>query len=164
MRTRLHHAPFDEGASRPIRADDLLSTAGAWASLDYRTVNPVPVAGRVDIMVRRTGTGHGLVVWFEAVLASGEGFSAAPGPGLCYRSLFLPWPRPFPVSKGDSIAVDLWAQASGHPWGWNTSVGIAGSARQTFKQSSFLSDPSRPAARSLSVGQSAVSQSATAPR
>jgi hypothetical protein len=39
----------------------------------------------------RTGTGHGIVVWFEADLVEGVGFSNSPGaPETIYGSLFFP--------------------------------------------------------------------------
>jgi len=61
-----------------------------------------------------------------------------PGKELCYGRLFLPWQRPVTLREGDVVTADLWAQPSGDPWGWNTSVRTDEETRETFKQSSFI--------------------------
>jgi protein arginine N-methyltransferase 1 len=138
MRARLGQSPQVDRGERPLRASDLISTAARWATLDYATLQPMPIGGRAELRVERAGTGHGFAIWFESVLIDGHGFSTAPGHDLCYGRLFLPWPRPVTLRPGDIVTADLWAQPSGDPWGWNTSVRRGEETRETFKQSSFL--------------------------
>jgi type I protein arginine methyltransferase len=138
MRARLQHATCADRGSNPLRPENVVSTAAAWATLDYATVQPVPIAGSADLQVKRGGTAHGLVLWFEAVLAGEHGFTTAPGQELCYGRLFLPWPRQVAVSEGDRVTVDLWAHPHGDPWGWNSVVTRRAGPREAFKQSSFL--------------------------
>jgi protein arginine N-methyltransferase 1 len=147
MRARLSHAPRPDRATDPLTPSHLMTAAAAWATLEYATVTPVPIAGHVELPTERPGMGHGLAIWFEAVLAPEIGFSTGPGHELCYGRLFLPWPRPVALSKGDVVTIDIWAQPGGDPWGWNTSVRDAASRRmiEAFKQSNFLSWPAKPA-------------------
>lgn len=146
MQARLQNAARPDSSVNPIRPADLLCAPATWAVLHYATVRAGPVAGRAELTVDRPGTGHGLALWFEAVLAEGRGFATAPGEDLCYRRLFLPWPRPVQLSLGDVVAVDLWGQAAGDPWGWTSSVPTGSGSRETFKQSSFLAWPAGPTA------------------
>jgi protein arginine N-methyltransferase 1 len=148
MRNRLRHSPCSDRGGSPLRPDNVLTPAAAWAVLNYSTVQPAPVAGRASLRVERAGTGHGLALWFEAVLGGGQSFSSAPGHELCYGRSFLPWPRPVALSERDAVMVDVWAQPGGEPWGWNTSVRSGEGTRATFKQSSFLSFASKPVVRS----------------
>jgi protein arginine N-methyltransferase 1 len=138
MCARLRNTACADRERSPVRREDIISTAVAWATLDYAIVQPAPISGRAELIVGRTGTGHGLVLWFEAILTERHGFSSAPGHELCYGLLFLPWPRPVALSDGDLVTVDLWAQPDGDPWGWNSSVPAGGGMRESFKQSSFV--------------------------
>ena len=51
---------------------------------------------------------HGLVVWFDSILADGVGFSNAPGEKeLIYGSGFFPWTVPVALEAGDAVAIQL---------------------------------------------------------
>ncbi len=149
MRARLCNATLRDRADGPLRAANVISDAVSWGALEYATVQPRPIAGDAKVQIKRSGTGHGLVVWFDAEVAGEGGFSNAPGQENSYGRLFLPWPRPLALTAGDTIQVELWAQANGEPWGWNSSLRTVSGALETFKQSSFLSLPSKPAARAV---------------
>jgi len=124
---------------RSVSPSDLLSAPARWATLDYSTAKPQRVAGSAEWQLDRSGTGYGLVLWFDTVLANEHGFSTAPGNAGVYPQLFLPWETPIDLVEGERVAVDLWAQADGAPWGWNTTVTDAeGRERARFKQSTFL--------------------------
>ncbi|MGA7119584.1 MAG: 50S ribosomal protein L11 methyltransferase [Polyangiaceae bacterium] len=149
MRARLRNTTGTDRGSVPLRPENVLSAHGAWATLNYAMPQPASIAGSVDLSVQRHGTGHGLAVWFESILAEECGFTTAPGHELCYGRLFLPWSRPVALSAGDCVTIDLWAQPSGDPWGWNTVIeGVSGS-REAFKQSSFLAFAGKLSARSV---------------
>lgn len=145
-RMRLRNAACADRSTNPLLPADIVSSAAAWATIEYATMQPGPVNGRIQLRVERGATGHGLVLWFDALLANDHGFTTAPGCELSYGRLFLPWSRPVALRKGDDVAVEIWAQLSGEPWGWNTSVPTDSGGRESFKQSSFLAWPSRPAA------------------
>ena len=146
MHRLLRHAVCTESVKDPVEEAQVLSTSAAWADLEYATLQPEPILGRARLRIKRGGTGHGLLLWFEATLSDGHGFSTAPGHEMCYGRLFLPWPHPVLLGEGDEVAVDIWAQPSGDPWGWNSSVTADAGLRESFKQSSFLSTVSKPSA------------------
>jgi protein arginine N-methyltransferase 1 len=151
MRVRLQNAPMSDrmvGLDNPISQ---VSTAAVWTTLEYATVLSTAVRGHVDLRAERAGTAHGLVVWFETMLAGEHGFSNAPGRDNSYRRLFLPWPHPVSLSRGDEVSADLWAQPDGELWGWNSSVSSGPNKHESFKQSSFLSHPASPGGRALSA-------------
>jgi len=112
---------------RPVRvaADRLLTAGRLWTTLDYNRVENPDVRGNLEWRVERAGTGHGLVVWFDADLADGIGFSNAPsGRETVYGSLFFPWPRPVPLVPCQSVAVDLDAKLieEDYVWRWITRI------------------------------------------
>jgi protein arginine N-methyltransferase 1 len=158
MQERLRHAACRDREADPLLPENILSTTAAWADIDYATVRPEPITGRASLRLEREGTGHGVALWFEAELTRDDGFSTAPGHELCYGRLFLPWPHPTPLRKGDDVAVEIWAQPDGEPLGWTSTVYGADGVRESFKQSSFLSLPSKPVGRSGSDGAGRLSQ------
>jgi protein arginine N-methyltransferase 1 len=140
MRTRLSNR-IHRDRTRSVRPSDLMAPGATWGTLEYATVLPRPVHGHADWRIAREGTGHGLLLWFDAVLAGGRGFSTAPGFDVVYPQLFLPWTEPVLLHQGDAVAVDLWAQPEGESWGWNTEIaGPDGAKRAQYKQSTFLAD------------------------
>ena len=71
------------------------------------------------------GTGHGFVVWFDAELAEGIGFSNAPGaPETIYGSFFFPWTRPVPLEQGQTVCINLAAKLveNDYLWRWTTRI------------------------------------------
>ena len=61
--------------------------------------------------VERAETCHGIVVWFDAELAEGIGFSNAPGaPETIYGSFFFPWTQPVLLKQGQTVCVNLAAE------------------------------------------------------
>jgi len=108
-----------------VDADRLLTAGRLWTTLDYNRVENPDVRGNLEWRVERAGTGHGLVVWFDADLADGIGFSNAPsGRETVYGSLFFPWPRPVPLVPCQSVAVDLDAKLieEDYVWRWTTRI------------------------------------------
>lgn len=69
----------------------LVSAPEELAVLDYRTITEPNVDSRVAMVAARAGRVDGILVWFEAEIAEGLGFSNAPGqPPLVYGQMFLP--------------------------------------------------------------------------
>jgi protein arginine N-methyltransferase 1 len=108
-----------------LNANQLLTGHRLWTTVDYASVEDHDVCGNLEWTVERAGTGHGMVVWFDADLAEGIGFSNAPGaPETIYGSLFFPWMRPAPLVAGQIVRVCLAAKLveSDYVWRWTTRI------------------------------------------
>jgi len=125
------------------QANQLLVPPQQWASLDYQTIEHTDVVGELAWEAERAGTAHGLLVWFDAELGDGIGFSNAPDkPKLIYGQAFFPLQAPIVLEQGDHIAVQLRANLVGgdYVWNWNTRVtspGNPGVNKADFHQSTF---------------------------
>ena len=129
--------PFgqDLGPARQLALNDvqkvrvspaqLLTGHRLWATLDYSSVENPDVRGNLEWTVDRAGTGHGIVVWFDAELVEGVGFSNAPGaPETIYGSLFFPWRQSVPLERSQIVCMSLEAKllAEDYIWRWTTRV------------------------------------------
>lgn len=127
--------------------EQLLVAPKRWGELDYATFESPDVRGDVSWTAERTGTAHGLSVWFDSILAPGAAFSNAPDhPRLIYGSGFFPLSEPVVVNEGDRINVSLRADLVGedYTWSWDTKIRASQNSeeiRADFKQSSFYSSP-----------------------
>jgi protein arginine N-methyltransferase 1 len=122
------------------KPEQLLTAPVCWAVLDYRTIDSPDVSAMIEMRVKRGGVGHGLVLWFDAELAPGIGFSNAPGqPKLVYGRRFLPWLGPVHLEAGDAVQVEIHANLVGNEyiWRWNTVI----PGKVCFQQSTFYSQP-----------------------
>ncbi len=130
--------------------EQLLLTPRCWGVLDYATLESPDVRGEVSWTAERSGTAHGLSVWFDSELAPGADFSNAPDhPTLIYGSAFFPLSEPVAVAEGDRINVSLRADLVGedYTWSWNTKIRASEQSKEIradFKQSSFFSSPMLP--------------------
>jgi protein arginine N-methyltransferase 1 len=130
-----------------VAPGQLLVPPQCWAKLDYATVEDADLGGTLTWTATRPGTGHGLSVWFDAVLAEGLTITNAPGaPELIYGSAFFPWPEPVVLDAGDSVAVAFRADPVGddYVWRWDSRVfgpGQFGQIKASFKQSTFFAMP-----------------------
>ncbi len=147
MRQRLTNHLYRD-RSRSIRSEALLAPGTTWKVLDYARVSCEPVQGDAHWTVAREGEGHGVVLWFDSILAGDVGLSTAPGLDGVYPQIFLPWSQPVRLAPGDRVAVQLWVLPEGEAWGWNTEISnVEGILRHRFKQSTFLGEVSRPQPR-----------------
>ncbi|MFQ5742654.1 MAG: 50S ribosomal protein L11 methyltransferase [Acidobacteriota bacterium] len=130
-----------------VKPEQLLTEPQRWATLDYATVKSSDLRGQLQGTARRTGTAHGLVVWFETLLAEGVSFSNAPGePELLYGSAFFPWPEAITLAAGDTLSVSLQADLldEDYIWRWDCTVLGSGDPEQVkaeFHQSTFYGLP-----------------------
>jgi len=129
----------------------LLTTPQSWATLDYTTIESPDISAEINWDVARSGTAHGLSVWFDATLAEGISFSNAPGmPELIYSIAFFPWTEAVLLRVGDKVSVTLQANLVGedYVWRWNTCV-LEGDnpekVKAKFQQSTFFGMPLSPA-------------------
>ncbi len=123
---------------------DLMSPPQQVLQLEYSTITDPDIS--VDFMLTPEGPGeaHGFLVWFDAELAPGIGFSNAPGePEQVYGQTFFPFERPVTLAVGDRIAVTLRANLidGAYVWSWTSKVWRNGatSPEMTYRQSTFLS-------------------------
>src|SRR5438034_8895811 len=108
-----------------VSPGQLLTGHRLWTTLDYAGVENPDVQGNLELTVERAGTGHGIVVWFDADLAEDVGFSNAPGaPETIYGSFFFPWTQPVPLTHGQTVCVNLAAKLveNEYLWRWTTRI------------------------------------------
>jgi protein arginine N-methyltransferase 1 len=133
-----------------VTPEQLLVEPQIWTELDYATVKSPDIRTEVTWTAARTGTAHGLNIWFDATLAEGVHFSNAPDePELIYGSAFFPWSTPVTLAVGDTVSVALQANLVGdnYIWRWDTCVLNQGHPEQikaNFKQSTFFGEPLSP--------------------
>ena len=123
-----------------IRPEQLLADPVCWSVLDYYEVSSPDVCAEISWPVARTGTAHGLAVWFDSELAEGIRFSNHPAaPKMIYGIGFFPFSQPVEVKEQDRVSLRLAADLvnDGYVWRWDTEIlGKAG-----FKQSTFFGVP-----------------------
>jgi protein arginine N-methyltransferase 1 len=108
-----------------LTPDSLLTSPFLWATLDYASIEDPDIQGRLTWTAKRDGTGHGIVIWFDADLADGVGFSSCPGSAeTVYGHSFLPWQNPVPLLAGQTITIDLQAKLlqKDYFWRWETRI------------------------------------------
>lgn len=108
-----------------VDPDQLMTIPQIWATLEYDSIENPDVQSNLSWRVERTGTGHGILVWFDAELVDGIGFSNAPSaPETVYGSLFLPWTSPVSLLPGQTVRVELEAKllSSDYLWRWTTRI------------------------------------------
>ncbi len=126
-----------------VTPEQLLTQPKCWTTLDYAVLENPEVTGKVAWTAERTGTAHGLIVWFDSTLAEDIHFSNAPNaPELIFGSGFFPLSNPIPLVTGDTVSVEISANLVGgdYIWGWNTFVlsqGKKENIKADFKQSAF---------------------------
>jgi protein arginine N-methyltransferase 1 len=128
-----------------VQPEQYLTAPAAWTTLDYTRVEDPNPRGKIEWTAERSGTSHGVSVWFNATIGSGEGasFSTAPGgPQLVYGNPFFPFEQPVELAAGDKISFDLRADltAGDYIWSWDTQVTAAGGderIKARYRQSTF---------------------------
>jgi len=139
---------WDAADTDAIRSDNLLTDSYSWAVLDYTTIqSPDMSQSDISLPVRRDGTAHGWLVWFDAELVEGAGFSNGPASrkiAEVYGRAFFPLPEPVPVAEGDIITFDIRATLvdDEYDWDWSTQIyarDASDSVKVTFEQSTAYS-------------------------
>ncbi|MBZ5526985.1 MAG: 50S ribosomal protein L11 methyltransferase [Acidobacteriia bacterium] len=114
--------------------EQLLAKPSLWKTLDYRQIENPDAEGGLEWTIERDGTGHGILMWFDAELTEGVGYSNAPGtPKVIYGSLFFPWPQPVALAAGQNVAIELHAKLleQDYTWRWKTRIAPAGKSAET---------------------------------
>jgi len=105
----------------------LLAEPRLWATFDYTMIDDPNVSSEVNFTINRQGTAHGLLIWFDAKLAGGVGFSNAPGSETAakvYGRSFFPFTHPVALDEGDEVKVRLEAKlvSSDYLYRWETII------------------------------------------
>lgn len=129
-----------------VAREDLLGEPQCWGALDYAAIDSPDHSAAVTFRIARPGTAHGIILWFDSLLADGVAFSNAPGaPETVYRSSFLPFTTATLLDIGDLVTVRLRADFSGtdYLWSWESRISYGDSARLKahFRQSTFFGSP-----------------------
>ena len=146
-----HRYAVNSWSKANLQPEQLLSAAAELAVLDYRSITEPNMAGTVSLQAERDGTAHGLLIWFDADLAPGIGFSNAPGqPKLVYGQAFFPFEQALTLTKGDRIEAAIRANLvdGSYVWSWTSRLfrGAADKPELTLRQSSFLAQVMSPEA------------------
>ena len=115
-----------------------------WTVLDYTSIENTDV-GSSNLIQKSTrdGTAHGLLLWFDGEIA--DGIYVFNGPQAdkvaeVYGCGFFPLLEPVPISKGDTIALDIRADLiwNQYVWRWFTRIHSSDNPQEIkadFKQS-----------------------------
>jgi protein arginine N-methyltransferase 1 len=134
------------GRGSSVLPSQFLGQPQLWATLDYATIEDLNVSATICWTVGTSGTAHGLLLWFDAEMCDGIGFSNHPAePPLIYHNGFFPFSAPMELISGDLVTIDLRATLVGedYVWAWKTMVSSSDSAqpRIEFNQSTFFGCP-----------------------
>lgn len=133
-----------------IEPHELLVEPSCWATLDYEEIKKPDVRAELSWQCARTGTAHGIAVWFDSVLIDEIEFSNAPGvPESIYGQGLFPFSKAVAVSEGDRVNVTLSAAFvnDDYVWRWETDFFDArelDTPKTSFKQSTFFGVPLSP--------------------
>jgi protein arginine N-methyltransferase 1 len=147
-----------------LTADRLLSEPADLATLDYYTIEQADLTAGLEIKVERRGTARGLLVWFDAELAPGIGYSNSPdAPPQIYGQTFLPLDGHIEVLAGDRAAVTFTANLidGSYVWGWSGEIlrdqkPILGFRHSTFRSRILSPQSLEPRASTFIPPQSSV--------
>jgi protein arginine N-methyltransferase 1 len=128
-----------------VQPSQLLGEPQMWATLNYASIEDVNASATISWSLGKSGTAHGILIWFDTVLYEGIGFSNYPAdPQLIYGNAFFPFSEPIELSPGDAVTVDLRATlvADDYVWTWKTKV-LSQNPRThvDFHQSTFFAAP-----------------------
>jgi protein arginine N-methyltransferase 1 len=130
-----------------LKTAQFLAPPVAWAEIDYATVEQPDISNKISWVVERSGTMHGVGMWFETTLLGDIGFSSQSDEReLVYGNAFFPFPEEVAVERGECVTVSLRADLidDDYQWTWRTSVFSSTdtrSPRVNFKQSTFQGIP-----------------------
>jgi protein arginine N-methyltransferase 1 len=124
-----------------FKSEQLFTESESWHSLDYTAGAATRAAASLCFRAMRSGTVHGLCLWFETQLLGDIGYSSGPGgSATIYGQIFLPWLEPVTVVEGQKIQVELRADLVGqdYVWSWDTKIFAHNEAPTNhFQQSTF---------------------------
>lgn len=136
-----------------IKREEFLCKPQFLCKLDYYRIEEVNWQTEVNFTVEKDNVGHGICLWFDAILADKIGFSNAPlsesleaenRQQLIYGQSFFPWQNPVELLKGDTVEIKINADLVGNEyiWRWTSKIiSQNNEIKANFKQSSFFAQP-----------------------
>jgi type I protein arginine methyltransferase len=130
-----------------IKPEQLLTDPVCWTTVDYYEVNNANMHAEISWQAPRTGTAHGVVVWFDSELIDGVGFSNHPNaPETIYGHGLFTFSQPVELVEGDRIKLRLAAKVvkDDYVWRWDTDVFASDDETRpkvSFRQSTFFGVP-----------------------
>jgi protein arginine N-methyltransferase 1 len=130
-----------------VKASELLVEPVCWTTIDYYEVENPDIRAEMCWRAARSGTAHGIAVWFDSELVDGIGFSNHPAaPELIYGNGLFPFPQPVKIMEGERIQVRLSAKMvhDDYVWRWDTDFFARDDEahpKASFKQSTFFGVP-----------------------
>jgi type I protein arginine methyltransferase len=130
------------GCTAHLKPENLLAPAQIWWKLDFYTVEQPDAQAELTWKITRSGTAHGIALWFDSLLAPGISYSNRPGEDRVHGRSLLPWPEPVALNAGDQVTVNLAADLVGsdYLWRWDTRIleqGRPERVKAEFRQSTF---------------------------
>jgi len=126
-----------------VTEDQLFLEPRCLATIDYKTLKQPDLDATVCWTVADPSQGHGIILWFDSVLAEEVTLTNKPGaPRVIYQQAFFPWPGPQDLCPGDTVTVTVSARLVGNEyvWGWDTELirkNAPSGAKALFSQSTF---------------------------
>jgi len=125
-----------------LNAKDLIAAPQCWAVLDYRNLDCINVDGKMQWVINRAASAHGVCVWFDCETDAGMveySNSPASGERHIYQQMLFPWPGAVELMAGDQVEVRLRANfvRSDYVWSWETRVMSYERVKAEFRQSTF---------------------------
>jgi type I protein arginine methyltransferase len=106
-----------------IQPEQLLVDPVCWTTIDYHEVDSSDIQAEISWRAARTGTAHGVAVWFDSELVEGISFSNHPNsPEMIYGQGLFPFSQPVELMEGDRVKLRLAANLVGddYVWRWDT--------------------------------------------
>ncbi|MCP4164784.1 MAG: methyltransferase domain-containing protein [Chloroflexi bacterium] len=134
---------FSQDNTDLIRSGNLLTQPVVWSTLDYWKIDEPNAGCSLTQQIIHEGTAHGLLIWFDAELAPGIGFSNDPESekiAEVYGRAFFPLSKPVSVLAGDTLFLDIQAELidDTYDWHWHTCIRSGGGSqaiKAEFRQS-----------------------------
>jgi protein arginine N-methyltransferase 1 len=129
-------------------SDDLLCTPISWHTIDYYNISSFDVSSEMTFTVNRSGTAHGIAIWFDSEVTDEIVLSNSPGlTERIYGRAFFPFLQPVDLESDESVHLRVRADLikDDYIWTWETRVGDAQQPRAHFKQSTMFGRPVSPA-------------------
>lgn len=131
----------DDARRRRPAPEELLLPGAPLGTLDLRTVTDPGFDGTARWTPSDALAADGFVLWFDAELAEGEGFSTRPGPEqTIHGCLYLPLREPLTVPAGAELALRFCGVQVSRDYTWTWECAVTGAGERvvrTPRQSAF---------------------------
>ena len=127
-----------------IQPHELAGAPQRFAQIDYACAESPDARAELSWTADSARTCHGLLMWFDATLCEGAGFSNAPGAGeSIYGQAFFPLELPLELQAERELRAEVSARflAGEYVWTWEVSTWDNGRRIGGSRQSTFLGNP-----------------------